>query len=141
METSATPTITVEAIVQAPVEKVWNYWNNPENIMQWNAATDDWFCPKAENNLSVGKKFSYRMEAKDGSFGFDFEGEYTSIIEHSKIVYVMSDGRKVEIIFKPQGNATLVVETFDPENMNPVDMQKAGWQAILDSFKKHAESH
>lgn len=141
MDISTNNGITVESTIKAPVEKVWKFWNDSESIKQWNAATEDWFCPKAENNLTVGGKFSYRMEAKDGSFGFDFEGEYTTIIEHNKIAYVMLDERKVEIVFRAQENTTVVVETFEPENMNPLEMQKTGWQAILNSFKKYVESH
>jgi len=132
--------ITVEAIVKAPVERVWKYWTEPEHIKQWNNASEDWHTPHAENDLRVGGAFSSRMEAKDGSFGFDFGGVYDEVSEHERIVYTLGDGRKVAINFISQGEATRVVETFEAEETNAVEMQQAGWQAILDNFKKYAEA-
>lgn len=138
MSTSKT-TITVEALINAPIEKVWECWTAPEHIIQWNRASDDWHCPKAVNDLKVGGHFSFTMAAKDGSFSFDFEGNYDEVVENKRIAYTMSDGRKAEVTFKEDGNSTHIVETFDAENMNPFEMQRAGWQAILDNFKKYAE--
>lgn len=140
MET-ANQTITVEATIHAPVEKVWQYWSAPEHITKWNQASDDWHSPHAENDLRTGGKFSTRMEAKDGSFGFDFGGVYDEVKEHEIIDYTMGDGRKVSVRFSGTGNQTKVVETFDAENTHPVDMQRTGWQAILDNFKKYVEAN
>ena len=132
--------ITVKTSVQAGLDKVWNYWTKPEHITNWNFATDEWCCPKAENNLQPNKKFSWRMEAKDGSMGFDFEGTYNKIVEKELISYKMSDGRKVDIEFTQNGNETQVSETFDAEGTNSDEQQRAGWQAILENFRKYVES-
>jgi uncharacterized protein YndB with AHSA1/START domain len=139
MTTGNNVKITVKTSVNAPVEKVWEYWTEPKHITQWNNASDDWHTPVAENDLSVGGKFLTRMEAKDGSFGFDFGGIYDEVKLNEVISYTMGDGRKVTITFKSQGNETEVIETFDAETTNPIEMQQAGWQAILDNFKKYAE--
>ncbi|GAA0540175.1 SRPBCC family protein [Chitinophaga japonensis] len=141
MQTSNKTTVTVEATVNAPVSKVWEFWGGPAHIMQWCAASEDWHAPRAENDLREGGKFSTHMAAKDGSFSFDFGGEYTEVINNEKIAYTMSDGRQVEVIFTAQGDTTKVVETFDPEDTNPIEMQRDGWQAILDNFKKYAETN
>ena len=141
METANLTTITVETTVNAPVEKVWKYWSEPSHIIQWNNASEDWHTPRVENDLKVGGKFHSRMEAKDGSFGFDFVGEYTKVEEYKTIEYTMGDGRKVKIDFTPQGDTTKVVETFDAESTNSIELQRGGWQAILDNFKKHTESN
>lgn len=133
--------ITIEATINAPVEKVWKYWNEPEHITQWCAASPDWHAPSAKNDLRAGGEFSTRMEAKDGSFGFDFGGVYDVVKVNDYIEYTLGDGRKVEIHFTPDGSSTKVLESFDAEAQNPVDMQQAGWQAILDNFKKYAEQH
>lgn len=133
--------ITVETTVQAPVEKVWQYWSGPEHITKWAAASDDWHTTRAENDLRAGGKFLSRMEAKDGSFGFDFGGVYDDVKQHEVIDYTMGDGRKVSVRFSGVGNETKVVETFDAENTHPVDMQRTGWQAILDNFKKYVEAN
>jgi uncharacterized protein YndB with AHSA1/START domain len=133
--------ITVEATINAPVEKVWKYWAGPEHITKWCNASDDWHAPKAENDLRVGGKFSTRMEAKDGSFGFDFGGVYDDVKTNELIAYTMGDGRTVKVIFKGEGNTTKVVETFEAETQNPVEMQQGGWQAILDNFKKYTEAN
>src|SRR3990170_5750907 len=116
METANATAIAVQTTVNAPIEKVWKFWTEPGHIIHWNNASDDWHTPSAENDLRVGGKFSARMEAKDGSFGFDFSGDYTNVVEHKTIEYKMSDGRKVKIDFSSEGNATKVVETFDAEN-------------------------
>jgi uncharacterized protein YndB with AHSA1/START domain len=131
--------IVVEAIVNTPISKVWENWTKPKHITQWNNASDDWHTPHAENDLRVGGKFLSRMEAKDGSFGFDFEGVYSEVIPFEKIKYGLEDGREVETIFAKNGEITKVTTTFDAENENPIEMQKGGWQAILDNFKKYTE--
>lgn len=131
--------ITVETTVQAPVEKVWKYWTEPNHITKWNNASDDWHTPFAENDLRTGGKFVTRMEAKDGSAGFDFGGIYDEVNLHEVIAYTMDDGRKVKITFKGQENETQVIETFDAETTNPIEFQQQGWQAILNNFKKYAE--
>ncbi len=135
METSKK--IIVETTVQAPVEKVWEYWTKPTHITKWNTASEEWHTPYAENDLQVGGKFLSRMEAKDGSFGFDFGGVYDDVRLNEGIAYTLEDGRKVTINFIRQGDETKVIETFDAENSNPIEMQEAGWQAILDNFKKY----
>ena len=141
METTNTKTITVEATVNAPVEKVWEFWTKPEHIVKWNNASDDWHTPRAENDLRVGGSFLTRMEAKDGSFGFDFGGVYDDVQENRYIEYTIGDGRKVKVDFTSEGNATKVVETFETENTHSIEMQRGGWQAILDSFKKYTEAN
>lgn len=131
--------ITIEATVNAPITKVWQYWNEPAHIKQWAFAADTWHAPDATNDLRVGGKFSTTMAAKDGSASFDFCGTYTELIENELIAYEMEDGRRVKITFSEQNGVTHVVETFDPENENPLEMQRDGWQAILNNFKAHAE--
>ena len=133
--------ITVDAIISANTKKVWEYYTIPEHITNWNFASDDWHCPKAENDLRVGGKLKSRMEAKDGSFGFDFEAIYDEIIDHKKIAFTMTNGRQAVTSFENQNGNTNVSTTFDAENENSVEMQKTGWQAILDNFKKYVESN
>jgi uncharacterized protein YndB with AHSA1/START domain len=133
--------ITVSASVNASLENTWNKFTNPNDVTKWNAASDDWHTPKAENNLKVGGEFIYRMEAKDGSVGFDFKGIYTAVEPHKRIEYTMEDGRKVKITFENKNNKTIIVEQFEAENIHSFDLQKSGWQAILDNFKKHVESN
>lgn len=133
------PPITISTRIAKPVAHVWNCWTKPEHIMHWNAASDDWHCPKAENDLRVGGRFSSTMAARDGSFSFDFSGEYTAVEPQSRIAYTLEDGRKVEVRFNPDGDGTNVEQTFDPEKENPEEMQRGGWQAILDRFKAYAE--
>jgi uncharacterized protein YndB with AHSA1/START domain len=140
METTNATKITIETTVNAPVEKVWKAWSEPQHIKNWCAASDDWHAPKAENDLRTGGTFSTRMEAKDGSFGFDFGGVYDNVKKNELIEYTMGDGRKVNVSFSPSGDQTKIVETFDAESTNPVEMQRGGWQAILDNFKKYTES-
>ncbi|WP_238651895.1 SRPBCC family protein [Paenibacillus piscarius] len=141
MEEKQPTKVTVQAVVQAPVEKVWRYWTEPDHITKWNQASEDWHAPRAENNLHVGGTFLTRMEAKDGSMGFDFGGVYDVVNPHEVISYTIEDGRKVEITFIGQGDKTTVIETFDAENANPVELQQAGWQAILDNFKAYTEQN
>jgi len=133
--------ITVEANVLAPKNKVWDYYTNPEHITQWNFADPSWHCPEAENDMRVGGKYRARMEAKDGSFGFDFEAIYTDLVIGDKFTYVMPDGRHVNVAFKEQGGSTHVTVTFDAETENSIEMQRGGWQAILDNFKHYTESN
>lgn len=141
METQAKQKITVEATVNAPVEKVWNYWNSPEHVTQWNAAHESWHCPGGQNDLRTGGSFSYRMEARDGSMGFDFGGVYDEVENHKKIAYTMGDGRTVLVVFTPIGNQTKVTETFEAESTNSIEMQRGGWQAIMDNFKNYTETN
>lgn len=131
--------ITIEATINAPIDMVWKLWSEPEHITKWNSPSEDWHTPRAENDLRTGGKFLSRMEAKDGSFGFDFGGVYDEVRENEFIGYTLGDGRKVTVDFTSDGNTTSIVETFDPESENPREMQRAGWQAILDNFKKYAE--
>ncbi|MDD4993290.1 MAG: SRPBCC family protein [Paludibacter sp.] len=139
MQTEEKVKITVQTTIEAPVEKVWKCFTTPENIVQWNTASEDWHTTKSENDLRVGGKFNSHMEAKDGSFGFDFWGIYNEIILHEKLASTLGDGRTMEVKFISQNNSTEVIETFEAENQNPVDLQRGGWQAILDNLKKHVE--
>ena len=141
METKEKTLITVANTVNAPAEKVWEYWSKPEHITKWANASDDWHTTRAENDLREGGSFISRMEAKDGSFGFDFGGVYDVVRKNEYIEYTLGDGRKVEITFSSVDNKTKVVEKFEAESTNPVDMQKGGWQAILDNFKKYTENN
>lgn len=131
--------ITVTATINAPVAKVWEYWNVPVHIMQWAFASPDWHVPYADNDIRTGGKFKTTMAAKDGSFSFDFEGIYSDVQENKLIAYKLADGRQVKITFNDAGDTTNITETFDAENENPVEMQRGGWQAILDNFKKYVE--
>lgn len=131
--------ITIDATVNAPLEKVWKFWTEPGHITKWNFASDDWHSPYAENHLKAGGKFLSRMEAKDGSFGFDFSGVYDEVKTHELITYTLGDGRKVKIEFSSEGNETKIVESFEPENVNSIEMQRTGWQSILNNFKKYTE--
>ncbi|TGK01821.1 activator of HSP90 ATPase [Leptospira langatensis] len=133
--------ITVQSTIAADVKKVWEYYTNPAHIIGWNFASDDWQCPWAKNDMKPGGKYSARMEAKDGSFGFEFEAIYDSIVDQKAFAYTMLDGRKADVHFENKGNGTLVTVTFDPEQMNPLEMQRGGWQAILDNFKKYTEAN
>ncbi|MFC4721638.1 SRPBCC family protein [Geojedonia litorea] len=133
--------ITIGATISADTKKVWTYYNTPEHITKWNFASDNWHCPKAQNDLRVGGKLSSRMEAKDGSFGFDFEGIYKEVIPFKKIEFTMQDGRYVSTTFANLEEKTEVSTTFDAENQNPIDLQKAGWQQILNNFKNYVETN
>jgi uncharacterized protein YndB with AHSA1/START domain len=137
-----TPTnrITVSAHVHRPVAHVWKTWTDPAHITRWNAAGDDWHCPKASNDLRAGGKFSSTMAARDGRFSFDFAGVYDDVRMHERIAYTLGDGRTCEVLFEERDGGTRVTETFDAETQNPVEMQRAGWQAILDRFKAYAEA-
>jgi predicted 3-demethylubiquinone-9 3-methyltransferase (glyoxalase superfamily)/uncharacterized protein YndB with AHSA1/START domain len=132
--------ITVETTIHAPIDKVWQHFTAPAHIEQWNAASDDWHCPKAINDLRTGGTFVFTMAARDGSVFFDFNGIYDEVVENQHIAYTTADGRKVEVEFRAEGGNTHVVETFEAENIHSHEMQRAGWQAILDNFKKHTEA-
>jgi uncharacterized protein YndB with AHSA1/START domain len=133
-------TITVEVTVEKPIASVWQVWASPADIMQWNIPFVDWHCPSVENDLQSGGRFIFRMEAKDGSDGFDHSGKYDVVILHQLIKYTGDDGRKSEIKFVSHGDTTTVSETFEPEQTNPIDMQRDFCFSVLNSFKKHAES-
>lgn len=132
--------IEVKTDINLPVEKVWEYWTTPEAIVKWNFASDDWQTSRAENDLQVGGKFNYRMEAKDGSFGFDFWGIYDNILPNEMIEYTLGDDRKVKVLFIASDKNTEIIEIFEAENINSVKLQLDGWQSILNNFKKFVES-
>lgn len=139
--TKEATSITVEATINAPVEKVWKLYTSPEHIVKWNTASPDWHTTRAENDLRAGGTFLSRMEAKDGSFGFDFGGVYDEVKTNELIAYTMGDGRKAIVTFTGAGNATKVSVVFDAETQNSVEMQRGGWQAILDCFKQYTETN
>jgi uncharacterized protein YndB with AHSA1/START domain len=132
--------ITIESIVKAGLDEVWEAWNNPAEIKQWNTAQDDWHTTESRVDLREGGSFSARMEAKDGSSGFDFEGTYTRVVPNRLIEFRMGDGREVSIEFEERADGVFVRETFDAETDNPPEVQRAGWQSILDNFARHVES-
>lgn len=140
METDKKTKITIEVTVKAPAETAWKLWTTPEDITKWSSASDDWHTTRAENDLRKGGKFVSRMEAKDGSIGFDFTGTYDEVIPKKRIAYTLEDGRKVDIIFEDNGKETRVIQAFEAESENPVEMQREGWQAIMNNFKKYAEN-
>jgi uncharacterized protein YndB with AHSA1/START domain len=139
MELNIRPTITVQTSVNVAATKAWELWTEPRHIMQWNYASEEWHSPAAVNDLQAGGTFSYRMEAKDGSFGFDFGGTYDEVKPGERITYTLGDGRKVEVMFDGAGEATTITEVFEAEDQNTLEMQRFGWQAILDNFKKYSE--
>lgn len=132
--------ITVETTVGAPIGKVWKYFTEPKHIMKWNTASEDWHSPRAENDVRIGGVFSIRMEAKDGSEGFDFGGTYDEVIPEERLAYTMGDGREVVVIFTEEGGETHIIETFEAETQNSIEMQQGGWQSILTHFKQYVES-
>ena len=140
MTSSQKQMITIETTVNAPIEKVWKMWNAPEHITKWATGSPDWHTPYAENDLRVGGKFLSRMSAKDGSASFDFIGTYDDVQTHKTIAYTMEDGRTAKIIFTALGKNVKIVETFEAETENTPELQRAGWQTILDNFKKHVET-
>ncbi|PJZ70958.1 activator of HSP90 ATPase [Leptospira perolatii] len=133
--------ITVQAAITGDLKKVWDCYTNPKHIIKWNFASDDWQCPWAKNDMKVGGKYSARMEAKDGSFGFEFEAIYDTVVDQKSFSYTMTDGRKATVNFENKDHKILVTVSFDPESENPVEMQRGGWQAILDNFKKYTEAN
>ncbi len=141
METVNKTAITIRTTVNAPVAKVWKYWAEPQHITNWAFASEDWHAPHAENDLREDGKFKTTMAAKDGNMSFDFEGVYTSVKDQESIEYTILDGRKVSITFTDNKDTTDIVEIFEAEDTFPVEVQQAGWQAILDNFKKYVEAH
>jgi len=139
MTASQKQMITIETTVNAPIEKVWKMWNAPEDITKWATGSPDWHTPHAENDLRVGGKFLSRMSAKDGSASFDFIGTYDEVQKHKIIAYTMEDGRTAKITFANTGKAVKIVEIFEAETENTPELQRAGWQTILDNFKTHVE--
>ena len=133
--------ITVSAIINSPIIKVWQFFNEPQHITKWNQAADTWHCPASENDLKLGGKFKYTMSAKDNSFSFDFEGVYTQVDLYKQIDYVLADDRKVSVFFKEENNQTTVTEIFETENENTLELQQQGWQAILNNFKNYTEQN
>lgn len=131
--------ITIDTIISATPEKVWEYWTEPKHITHWNFASDDWCCPSAENDLRIGGTYKARMEAKDGSFGFDFEAVYDKVEHLKELSYTMGDGRVATTTFEETDGSTKVITTFDAETENSIDMQREGWQAILNNFKTYTE--
>ena len=129
----------VQTTIQASIATVWKNWTTPSAIVKWNTASDDWHTTRAENDLREGGKFLWRMEAKDGSMGFDFSGRYDEVQTNERIASTLDDDRKVTVDFRSEGNATEVTEIFETETENPIEMQRKGWQAILDNFKKYVE--
>jgi uncharacterized protein YndB with AHSA1/START domain len=132
--------IKVEVLVDAPLARIWERWIGPEHITKWYAASDDWHTPRATNDVKVGGTFDFRMEARNRSAGFDFRGTYTIAVPSERLHCLLGDGRHIDIRFLPEGSRVRVVEEFDAETANPVERQRAGWQAILDSFKRYAEA-
>jgi uncharacterized protein YndB with AHSA1/START domain len=131
--------ITVEAIIEAPINKVWDLWTRPENVQHWNFASPDWHCPRATSDFMIGGEFHYIMAAKDGSVDFDFCGTFTKILDQSFIEIFLEDGRELNIQFESEGEHTRIIETFEPEEVNSMELQKQGWQSILNQFKFYAE--
>ena len=132
--------ITIQTTVNADIDSVWAAWTTPDDINQWNAASDDWHNPRSSKDLRPGGRFSYRMEARDGSFGFDFEGTFTQVVSQKLIEYVLGDDRSVTIRFEPTETGVQVVETFQAEDVNAAELQKQGWQSILNHFAAYVES-
>lgn len=132
--------MTVATTVNAPRERVWDFFTTPMHVIHWNNASDDWHTTRAENDLRADGRFLSRMEAKDGSYGFDFSGKYTRVELHKQIESTLDDGRNVQVLFVPRGNVTAVTEAFEAEQENSVELQKEGWQAILNNFKKYVEA-
>ena len=140
MATIEKESITIGVTIHSPVEKVWTLWTDPKHIVNWNSASDDWHTTKAENDLRPGGKFFSRMEAKDGSVGFDFTGKYNKVEQYKLITSTLDDDREVQVSFVSKGNETTITEIFEAEDENAIELQQAGWQAILDNFKKYAET-
>lgn len=132
--------ITIETVVKKPIGQVWEKWTLPEHVMKWNNASDDWHTPSAENDLRAGGTFTYKMAAKNGSYSFDFGGIYDEVILNKKIAYTLGDGRKVVIEFIEEDEGVKIVETFEAEGTHSVEMQRSGWQSILDNYKRYTES-
>lgn len=132
--------ITIETLVHTPINLVWDTWNSPNHVVHWNHASDDWHSPKADNNFVVGGKFVYRMEAKDNSFGFDFSGTYEEIVDKKRVVTRLDDNRLVKTEFYVENDSVRIVETFEAEDQNSIELQREGWSAILNNYKLYTES-
>ena len=141
MESKSITSITVSVSLHAPIEKVWEMWSSPEHITKWYQASADWHAPFAENDLRIGGKFKTTMAAKDASFEFDFGGVYTNVDPFKTIEYTLEDDRKVSVWFESNSDTTTITQEFEPETENTIELQKTGWQAILDSFKSYLETH
>jgi uncharacterized protein YndB with AHSA1/START domain len=133
--------IKIEVDINVSVHKAWKYWTDVIHITNWNFASDDWHCPSADNDLRVGGRFRSQMEARDGSFGFEFGGVYDEVVMHERIAYTLDDGRIVEVVFQDKGDSTRVISIFEAEDSNSIDMQRDGWQAILNNYKKYTEEN
>ena len=133
--------IKIKVIVKASIQKAWEYWNNADHIIHWNFADPSWHCPSASNDLRPGGKFSYRMEARDGSMGFDFYGEYKEVANPYSVEFEMGDGRMVWITFTEENGQTIVEQTFEAEDQNSIEMQKQGWKMIMNNYKNYTENH
>ncbi|MBP6557929.1 MAG: SRPBCC domain-containing protein [Flavobacterium sp.] len=137
MAESETKTITVKTTLSTSLEDVWNKFTQPEHIINWNFASYDWHCPKAKNHLEVGQNFVFTMASKDGEMSFDFVGTYQEVVPLKKLVYLIADGRKVTVKLDVMNNQVILTENFEPENIHSVELQRGGWQSILDNFKKY----
>jgi uncharacterized protein YndB with AHSA1/START domain len=133
--------ISVKANIKGPLTMVWKCWNESNHVQNWNFASSDWHCPTAKSDFTIGGEFHYMMAAKDGSFSFDFWGTFMNIQEEKSIEIILGDGRKMSVFFDGIGEETIITEIFEPEEINSIELQKGGWQAILDNFKKYAEGH
>jgi uncharacterized protein YndB with AHSA1/START domain len=140
MGTKGREKVRVHSRINASMERVWKCWITTDDIIKWNNASEDWHTTHAENDLRQGGKFNYRMESIDGSMGFDFWGVYERVITFRQIEYVMGDGRKAKVLFSSEDNQTVIEETFEAESTNSIELQRYGWQSILNNFKKYAES-
>ena len=140
MDSKGSKFITIKIQIRQPVSKVWEYWTDAKHITRWNFATDSWHCPRAVNNLKEEGAFSWRMEAKDGSMGFDYSGVYEQVKKYEYITCRLDDGRRVKVSFTEHDSVTEITETFEPEDSNSIELQRNGWTAILNNFKKYAET-
>lgn len=131
--------IVIEVHIKAPLTKVWQAWTTPTDIMQWNFASADWYCPRAELDLQVGGHFNYRMEARDGSFGFDFQGEFSHIMLYQCIQFKLADDRQVTVEFRESEQGVHLCETFAAEDQHSAQQQQQGWLSILQNFARHVE--
>jgi uncharacterized protein YndB with AHSA1/START domain len=131
--------ISIDVLVHAPIDTAWLYWTSPEHIIHWNFASPDWHCPEASSDLTPGGRFSYRMASRDEQYAFDFSGQFTHVEPNSRISFTLDDGRQVHISFEQRGDDTHVLQEFEPENMNPQELQRDGWQAIMNNYKQYTE--
>jgi uncharacterized protein YndB with AHSA1/START domain len=137
---TALPPVTVAVSVQASPERAWKAFTSPTSVTEWNFASTDWYCPRAQNDLREGGTFCYRMEARDGSFGFDFEGRFLELSPPARLRYSLGEDREVVVQFTQEGERTLVSQSFTPESIHSLEQQRVGWQSILENYKKHVET-